>query len=195
MPRPPPRTIATPTRTTVASFPPSARRDARVLLLGSMPGGASLQAGEYYAHPHNLFWPFMGALVGASPSLPYALRLTRLHDAGIALWDVLAECERAGSLDSAIRDARHNDIGTFLDAHPAVRWVLFNGAKAEAEFRRMPTFADVATRGIQLRRLPSTSPANAGQSRDAKRAAWGAALDDAGIATHGETAALSPTSA
>lgn len=164
-------------------FAPHARADALVLILGSMPGAKSLQAERYYAHPQNQFWPFMGELVGATPSLPYDQRLLRLATAGIALWDVLASCERAGSLDSAIRDecARANDFVAFFDAHRRIRSVLFNGAKAESSFRRqvLPGLADASR--LMLLRLPSTSPANASQRRDAKLAAWREALSDAGV--------------
>lgn len=78
----------------IYSFPPAASPEAHTLILGSMPGGASLRAGEYYAHPRNLFWPIMGHLVGAHPALPYPARLRALSAAGIALWDVLQSCER-----------------------------------------------------------------------------------------------------
>ena len=81
----------------VHSFEPVADENARVLVLGSMPGLKSLQAGQYYAHPQNRFWPFMGQLVGAGPDLPYPERCRRLARAGIALWDVLSCCERPGS--------------------------------------------------------------------------------------------------
>ncbi|RNF85188.1 DNA-deoxyinosine glycosylase [Montanilutibacter psychrotolerans] len=164
-------------------FAPHARADARVLILGSMPGARSLQAQRYYAHPQNRFWPFMGELVGAAPSLPYGERLLRLATAGIALWDVLASCERDGSLDSAIRDegAQANDFVAFFDAHRRIRRVLFNGAKAESSFRRrvLPGLADAGR--LTLVRLPSTSPANASQRGDAKLAAWRDALSDAGV--------------
>jgi double-stranded uracil-DNA glycosylase len=163
------------------SFEPVARPDARVLVLGSMPGTASLKAGAYYAHPRNLFWPFMGRLVGADLSLPYAARLSRLGDAGIALWDVLQSCEREGSLDSAIaRDtARANDFASFLDAHPRIRWILFNGARAEADFLRL--VGPVLRRpGLRYTLLPSTSPANASQRVQDKFDAWHAALLAAG---------------
>ena len=160
---------------------PVARPDARLLILGSMPGTASLRAGEYYAHPRNLFWPIMGPLIGADPGLPYPTRIAALQSAGIALWDVLAECERPGSLDSAIRQARRNDFDTFLGAHPVIETVLFNGTKAQAEFHRggIPH----AAFGLQLHRLPSTSPANASIPREMRRAAWADALQAAGVAT------------
>ena len=62
-----------------------------VLVLGSMPGAASLARTEYYGHPRNAFWPIMGALFGAGPELPYAERTARLTAAGVQcelhLWD------------------------------------------------------------------------------------------------------------
>lgn len=163
-------------------FAPVASPDARVLVLGSMPGAASLDAGRYYAHPHNRFWPIMGELVGALPTLPYECRLERLQAAGIALWDVFDRCERVGSLDSAIRDdtAQVNDFATFFAAHRKVRTVLFNGTKAETAFRRVPALAES---GLAFRRLPSTSPANAATSVAAKLTAWREALQAAGIET------------
>ncbi|KRD40003.1 DNA-deoxyinosine glycosylase [Lysobacter sp. Root916] len=165
----------------LSSFAPVATADARVLVLGSMPGEASLAATRYYAHPQNRFWPIMGALVGATPALPYEQRLQRLLDAGIALWDVLASCERVGSLDTAIRAPQANDFAGFFAAHPRVATVLFNGAQAETSFRRL-VLPGLAAPLPMLRRLPSTSPANAGQRPEAKLAAWREALSDAGIA-------------
>ncbi|GAA5075749.1 DNA-deoxyinosine glycosylase [Lysobacter panacisoli] len=168
-------------RPLLQGFPPVAAHDARVLVLGSMPGAASLQAQRYYAHPHNRFWPIMGELVGAAPTLPYEDRLQRLLDAGIALWDVLDRCEREGSLDSAIRDdtAQANDFTAFFAQHRDVRTVLFNGAKAEAAYARFaPSLAGF---GAISRRLPSTSPANASIPPAAKLAAWREALQAAGI--------------
>jgi hypoxanthine-DNA glycosylase len=146
-----------------------------------MPGEASLRAGEYYAHARNQFWPFMGELVGAVPQMPYVERLSRLHDAGIALWDVLRQCERSGSLDSAIvrQTARPNDFAAFLDHHPDIRWVLFNGARAESEFLRFQSPL-IDRFGLTSRRLPSTSPANASQRRDDKLREWREALRLAG---------------
>lgn len=165
---------------TLTGLPPIENPHARALVLGSMPGGASLRAGRYYAHPQNLFWRFMGELTGASPELPYDARLARLREAGIALWDVIARCERAGSLDSAIRGAVANDFGAFFAAHPHLRAVLFNGAAAEATFvRQVP--AGSLPQGVTLRRLPSTSPANRSVGTDEKLAAWRAALADAGV--------------
>lgn len=163
-------------RTLARSFPPLSRSDARVLILGSMPGEESLRRREYYAYPHNQFWPIMGALFGAGRELPYAERVRALTARGIALWDVLKSCEREGSLDGSIVPASEtaNDLRRFLRAHPRIRAVFFNGAKAHAAFVRhvLPRLGALAPQSLQLVRLPSTSPAHAGLSRDAKLAAW-----------------------
>lgn len=165
----------------LTGLPPIENPRACVLILGSMPGAASLRAGRYYAHAQNLFWPFMGDLVGAGPDLAYELRIARLCDAGIALWDVIGACDRDGSLDSAIRDAVANDFAAFFAAHPHLRSVLFNGATAESTFlRQVPR--DVVPAGVSLRRLPSTSPANRATPTEAKRAEWRDALAAAGVA-------------
>ncbi|ENO74552.1 hypothetical protein C664_19600 [Thauera sp. 63] len=155
------------------SFAPVARADARVLVLGSMPGAASLAAQEYYAQPRNAFWPIMGVLFGAGPALPYAERLQRLNSAGIALWDVIAACERDGSKDNAIapNSIEANDFaGLFRDC-PHIRHVFFNGATAEKVFRRYVQNR-IGTLELFLTRLPSTSPTYASLHFDAKLAAW-----------------------
>lgn len=148
-----------------------------MLILGSMPGQASLVAGEYYAHRQNAFWRIMGALVGAQPELPYEQRLERLQAAGIALWDVIAACEREGSLDADIvgKSIRPNDFAAFLAKHPAIRRICFNGGTAEASFRRHVLPGLDAAR-YELIRLPSTSPAHAALSFGQKLAAWSAGI-------------------
>jgi double-stranded uracil-DNA glycosylase len=147
----------------------------RVLVLGSLPGVASITAGRYYAHPRNLFWDFMGELFGAGPALDYDERLARLGAAGVALWDVLAEGERPGSLDASIElaTAAHNDIAALLQNAPGITCIACNGALAATLFRRriLPTLG-AAQRGIPLLALPSTSPANASLTRAAKLERW-----------------------
>jgi hypoxanthine-DNA glycosylase len=155
----------------VRSFPPVARRDAEVLILGSMPGAASLAANQYYAHPRNAFWRIMGSVLGFDPAAPYAVRVNALKTARIALWDVLRSCVRPGSLDAMIADEEPNDFAAFFRAHRRIARVYFNGAKAEASFRRHVLPA-LDARGIAFARLPSTSPAHAALSLARKTAAW-----------------------
>jgi hypoxanthine-DNA glycosylase len=160
-------------RAATRSFAPIENARARILVLGSMPGAASLLAGRYYAHPFNAFWPIMGALFGAGPDVAYGERILILRRAGVALWDVMASCVRAGSLDADIDEASivPNDFAAFFEAHVRIRHVFFNGAKAEASFRRyvQPRLAD---RELQFTRLPSTSPAHATLSFAQKLKAW-----------------------
>lgn len=164
----------------VQSFAPLAEPGATRLILGSMPGRRSLAEQQYYAHPHNAFWPIMATLCGFAPDAPYAERCAALTAAGIAVWDVLAACTRETSLDSDIVESSivPNDFAGFLDAHPRIEAIYFNGAKAESSFLKhvLPTL-DEAHRAIpRHRRLPSTSPAHAGLRFDAKLAAWQRAL-------------------
>ena len=163
----------------VSSFPPVASRDATVLVLGSMPGVASLEAQRYYAHPRNAFWPIMGELLGFDPTQPYRARLTALRRSGVALWDVLARCVRPGSLDSDIdpRSVEVNDFAGFLQRHRRIERVLCNGGAAHQLFRRraLPTLP--APLGeLEVLQLPSTSPANAGTRPAQKLARWRAAM-------------------
>jgi hypoxanthine-DNA glycosylase len=169
----------------VHSFAPVYRSDARVLILGSMPGEASLVAGQYYAHPRNAFWPIMGALFGAAPEQPYPVRLERLLDAGVALWDVIGSCRRSGSLDSAIAtdSIEANDLAGLLSACPQLEHVFFNGSAAETAFRRHLHLPQGA-RSIKLLRLPSTSPAHAALNYSEKLAAWQAVRNAALTSAH-----------
>ena len=157
----------------IEGFPPVADPDARVLILGSMPGVASLRVDEYYANERNAFWRIMGDLIGAGPALPYRRRLEKLKIHGMALWDVIATCERFGSLDSDIVNSsvKVNDFLTFFAVHRDIRRVFFNGGAAEASFRRhvLPQLSDM---NLSLVRLPSTSPAHAARGYAEKLAAW-----------------------
>lgn len=158
----------------IRSFEPIASPGARVLILGSMPGVASLDAGEYYAHPHNAFWRIMGELVGAGPDKPYEKRTRILEAHGIALWDVLQSCVRPGSLDADIRDEIPNDFAAFFVAHPCITHIGLNGGKAAASFKRHA--ARHCPEHVVITTLPSTSPAHAARSVAEKCALWRAAL-------------------
>jgi len=163
----------------IYSFPPLADGDSHTLILGSMPGEASLRAQQYYAHPRNGFWPILGTLLGFDARAPYPERVAALQGAGIALWDVLHCCQRAGSLDTAIENDSMiaNDFALFFAQHPRIRRVFFNGAKAESVFMKTVRPGLGASCALQFARLPSTSPAHAAMSLGAKIAAWAAVAD------------------
>jgi hypoxanthine-DNA glycosylase len=161
-------------RKRIRSFAPIADRNARVLVLGSMPGQASLKAGRYYAYPHNAFWRIVSKLLSLDPTAPYKERATALKSARIAVWDVLHSCVREGSLDMKIEQELANDFGAFFRTHKGISHVFFNGAKAEASYRRH-VLAGLDVR-LRYTRLPSTSPANASLPFRRKLAAWRAIL-------------------
>ena len=150
------------------SFPPIADQQARVLVLGTLPGEESLRRGEYYAHPRNLFWPIVFALFDAVPAPGYAQRLAFVAAHRIALWDVCKTGERDASADSSIRRECPNPIDRLLDRHPLIRAVAFNGTTArrlyDRHFARRMELAYLA--------LPSTSPAHATIDFSAKLARW-----------------------
>ena len=158
----------------IQSFAPVSRTSAKVLILGSMPGKASLSAQQYYAHPRNAFWKIMEQLYGVAFDAPYEERLEQLTSNQVALWDVMGACRRESSLDSDIVDASivPNDFAAFFDTHPNVDCVYFNGAKAESAYRKhvSPTLADPDP--VTYLRLPSTSPAHASLSLPQKLAMW-----------------------
>lgn len=158
----------------VRGFPPIAAPDAQILILGSMPGIASLEAAQYYAHPRNAFWPIMGALFGAGPEQPYGDRTDRLKAQGVAVWDVLQLCVREGSLDADIRAEVPNDFAAFFAAHPGIRRIGLNGGKAATSFRKYAA-AHVPV-GAEAVILPSTSPAHAARSIETKLSLWRAVL-------------------
>lgn len=160
----------------VSSFPPQVGAGCRVLVLGTVPSLRSLELRQSYGHAHNLFWPFMGALYGAGPELPYAQRIALLHQAGVGIWDVLKDCERPGSLDSSIlpRSEVANDIPALLDAYPTIQAIALNGAKAQQVFARRiaPNIRADRLQQIEILALPSTSPANASIPREVKLERW-----------------------
>jgi len=159
----------------LTGLPPLEPASAQLLILGSMPGAASLHAQQYYAHPRNLFWPFMAAVFGLAPEQPYSQRVQQLLARNIAVWDVLQHCERPGSLDSAIVRSSEtaNDFPAFLRRHPNLRAIALNGRAAQAAFQRHVLKPHGAQfQHLELLLLPSTSPANAGLTVAAKLAQW-----------------------
>jgi hypoxanthine-DNA glycosylase len=151
----------------LTGLPPVLDAETRVLILGSFPGEASLQAKQYYAHPRNHFWRLVSEVVSEDLySLPYEERLTRLRAHHIGLWDVIDACEREGSLDSAIRKAQANDFDVLKHQCPQLKRVCFNG-KTSGKFA--PRFAEA---GFETLVLPSSSPANMQLNFAQKLAVW-----------------------
>lgn len=148
----------------------------RVLVLGSMPGAASLAAQAYYAHPRNAFWPLLGELIGLDPTASYPERLAASTAAGLALWDVIGACRRRGSLDSAIDPDSIvvNDVAGLIRRAPTLRTVVTNGGLAARLYRRHLA-AHLST--LTWHALPSTSPANARGGLAAKLRAWAPLAD------------------
>jgi len=185
-------------------FPPAGSASPRVLILGSFPSVASLEKGEYYGHGRNHFWQLLGSILGFDPALGYLERLSRLEVAGIALWDLLASCEREGSLDQDIRGEEPNGLAAYLEAAPGLHRLALNGGKAAASFLAhvapelraagggrgrgspglaigearawLPPFAE--GRSILVERLPSSSPVPTAAYRSAadKLPLWAAYL-------------------
>jgi TDG/mug DNA glycosylase family protein len=157
----------------VHSFPAISDPTCRVLILGSMPGKASLRAKQYYAHLQNAFWRILSEYFDVDVEAPYEQRVAGLIQHRLAVWDVLRSCTRESSLDSDIVEASivPNDFAGFFSKHPELHTVCFNGAKAEACFRRyvLPSLPEP---NLACHRLPSTSPANASIPYAKKLAAW-----------------------
>ena len=170
------------------AFPPVTTNTATLLILGSMPGVASLQEQRYYAHPRNAFWKLMAECLGFDPS-SYQLCLSALNNHGIALWDVLKHCERPGSLDSNIVESsvECNDFSHFLKHHDQITTVLFNGKTAERLFRKHMTknLQNSLDKIPAMKSLPSTSPAMASLNFEQKLKLWRGALVEAGIKCKG----------
>ena len=161
----------------IQSFEPIEDRNAEILILGSMPGRASLIAGQYYAHAQNAFWRIISELIELDAAAPYETRVRGLKSSRIALWDVLHSCTREGSLDSMIEHDTQtaNDFRMFFRTHRKISHVFFNGIKAEACFKRH-VLPDIDGGSVSYARLPSTSPANASMSFADKLGAWRAIL-------------------
>ncbi len=151
---------------------PSVDNQCTILILGSMPGESSLKAQEYYAHPSNRFWPLMAKLFN-EPEAPagYKARIAMLLRNHVALWDAISSCDRAGSLDSDIRNATANDFTGFLAKWKTINTIGLNGGKAYAIFSKQNrTLFDRP--GLRILKLPSTSPANARWRMDNLLEAW-----------------------
>ena len=155
---------------------PVIARTSRLVILGSFPGVASLQAQQYYGHSRNHFWPLVGTLLGLDlVALAYDQRLAQVRQRGLGLWDVYARCQRVGSLDSAIRDAVFNDLGSLKRRAPGLQLIAHNGAESARARRHTEAL------GLTVLRLPSSSPANASWSFERKLAAWRPAFQQAGL--------------
>ena len=141
----------------IPCFPPIVDENCRVLVLGSMPSVTSLERQQYYGHKQNFFWPMMFQIFGEPYSDDYAVKRQLLLRHHVALWDVLASCEREGSLDSNITDEVCNAIPALLAEHPTIKYLLFNGGKAFQSFKRnFPALLEQ----MDYYQMPSTSPAH-----------------------------------
>ena len=154
-----------------SGFAPLVDPRTRLLVLGSLPGEASLAAGQYYANPRNQFWALIGAVIGCNdlPGLPYDQRVDVLAGHGIGLWDVFISAARAGSLDSAIKEAAAAPLADLAQRLPALQAIAFNGKLAAQAGRNALGSAPVA-----LVDLPSSSPAHAAIRFAAKLERWSA---------------------
>lgn len=157
----------------IHSFAPIAGDHAKILILGSMPGEASLAANQYYAHQRNAFWPIIAPLLLIQTDASYQEKITALHSSHLALWDVFKSCERTGSLDTQISSGNYiiNDFASLFSSHKNISHVFFNGGTAERYFTRH-VLPICNLNAIQFLRLPSTSPANARLSFNDKRKIW-----------------------
>jgi len=162
-----------------ACFEPLTRPDARILILGSLPGQMSLRLERYYANPQNAFWRIMAATFGFPPDLPYPERIAALQKHRIAVWDVCASAFRPGSLDSNISQMVVNDFHSFFTTHPAIGLICFNGTTAEKLYRKnvLRTLSKPFSE-LPAKPLPSTSPAHAGMTFAEKLALWKPALTE-----------------
>jgi hypoxanthine-DNA glycosylase len=158
----------------IVSFPAEALPDATILILGSIPGKASLAAQQYYAHRRNQFWPIMTELLAIEPNCSYPEKILSLKLAGIALWDVVKSCQRQNSsLDTDIDKSSivANDFAGFFLSHPNIAYLFFNGSTAEKTFQKYVKPV-VTTHRLTCCRLPSTSPAHAAMSFQQKLESW-----------------------
>jgi len=168
---------STPISQNCRGFEPIVPIEAKLLILGTMPSVESLNQSFYYAHPRNAFWPIMEKLLD-QPMLTEKDKRVALQNAGVFLWDVLAACEREGSLDSAIKQPQANDFEWVFMKNPTIEVVAFNGKAAQALFKKHVTKKQTLPDNLIYLDLPSTSPANARLSLDDKVLLWQEKLGD-----------------
>ena len=157
----------------IRGLPALCGRHPRILILGSMPSVSSLEQKQYYGHPRNAFWPIMADLLGFEKRLPYEESCRRVTRHGIAIWDVIGECIRPGSLDSAIVQGseRINPVDEFIDGHPEIATIALNGGTAARLFKRH-CLPHLEADELRILEMPSTSPANARMNYAEKRERW-----------------------
>lgn len=156
----------------VTSLPPIVDGGTVALVLGSVPSTISIETGQYYANPRNLFWRTVHQLFGGAPSPRYEERVGFILGKGIGLWDVIGECTRDNSRDASIRDVVINDLGALFTSYPGIRCVFFNGAKAKEMFDARARLDPARLASIRFELLPSTSPANTGIGPTEKMERW-----------------------
>ncbi len=154
----------------IVAFPPILPDNPHTLILGTMPGRKSLETNQYYAHPQNQFWKFMGDIYGAGLFLPYEDRIRILKEQNIAVWDVIRSCVRQGSMDTDIKNEVVNDFEEFYRQHSSINLVVFDSLTAEKIYKKqvLPTL----TKSLKYVRVPSPSPAHASLPYAAKLALW-----------------------
>lgn len=156
------------------SFPPAVSPQTRILIIGSMPGEASLRAQQYYAYKHNQFWRILfDVFEGGRTPEDYRDKIQTVLKHGLGLWDALAACERRGSLDGNITRPEPNDFPALFQQYPRIHTLLFNGAAAFTFYKRA-----FGVPRHRYRQMPSTSPAHASRSYAQKLALWQNALTE-----------------
>ncbi len=162
-----------------SGFPPQIHPTCQVLILGSMPGKASLKQAQYYAHSRNAFWPICQALHHSVLPEQWPERYPWLWQLRIGLWDVLAQCHRVSSLDKDIsqQGLSLNPLAATVQSLPQLQAIGFNGQKARQLFNQhCVKLEPQAFTHLALIDLPSTSPANAMISTAQKQIIWHQAL-------------------
>jgi hypoxanthine-DNA glycosylase len=141
----------------INSFPAFVDSNTKILILGTMPGIASLTKQEYYGNPRNHFWRIMYTLFDTLPvSDSFEEKIQLLQKNKIGLWDVLENCERKGSLDIHIKNHKENDFEMLFKQYPTIHTIVFNGKESHKYF--IKKFGQIE--GITYYVMPSTSPAN-----------------------------------